>query len=170
LLSKEHTKEQHKHLAWHETMKLHELTAAQSNYLIALKMHIHCVTDPHLRGLYEEAIRCTESNLRDLLHFYSHAPMATRDKKGKTELGDMTAFYAGHLLAYLKSIICMYAGAITETATPQLRDTFVKHLNHAIKLHAQVSNFMIERGFYPAYDLHHLLENDKKNAMKALEF
>ncbi|WP_373309308.1 MULTISPECIES: spore coat protein [Paenibacillus] len=164
-----HPNAQHKHLAWHETMELHELTAASSNYLIAMKMHVHHVTDPHLHELYEEAIHMTEGNIKDLLHFYSMAPMATRTNKSKSEHHDMTGFYAGHLLAYLKTLIRSYAGAITETATPQLRETFVKQLNHAIKLHAKVFNFMLERGFYPAYDLHKLLENDKKNAQKALE-
>jgi spore coat protein F len=165
-----HPNVQHKHLAWHETLKLHELTASQSNNLIALKKHIHEVCDPKLHALYEEAIRCTESNLRDLLHFYSLAPMEARNQKGKGEHEDMTAFYAGHLLEFAKNNIMRYADAITETATPQLRDTFVKHLNNAIKFHAQVFNYMMECGFYHPYDLHRMLEDDKRNAKRALEF
>lgn len=160
---------QHKHLAWHETMELHELTASQSNTLMGLKMHVVDVADPKLRGLYEETIRSTESNLKELLQFYPMAPMEARNNKSKPHHEDLTAFYAGHLLGIAKNCVKNYAAAVTEAATPQLKDTFVKHLNHAIKLHTKVFNFMHERGFYPAYDLHQLLENDKKTAKKALE-
>lgn len=164
-----HPNAQHKHLAWHETMKLHELTASTANNLIALKMHVHDVTDPQLHALYEEMIRGLETNLKELLQFYSMAPTETRNNKSKSEHEDMTAFYAGHLLGMTKAAIQSYAAAITETATPQLRDTFTKHLNNAIKLHAKIFNFMLDRGFYPAYDLHKMLENDKMTAQKALE-
>lgn len=160
---------QHKHLAWHETMKLHELTASTANNLMALKMHVHHVADPQLHGLYEEMIRMQESNLKELLQFYPMAPTEVRNNKSKSEHEDMTGFYAGHLLGLCKACITSYAAAITETATPQLKDTLTKQLNHAIRMHTKVFNFMLDRGFYPAYDLHQLLENDKKNARKALE-
>ncbi|WP_213653128.1 spore coat protein [Paenibacillus sp. J23TS9] len=160
---------QRKHLAWHETMELHELTASTANNLIALKMHLHEVTDPKLHALYEDTIKALESNLKELLHFYSMAPTENRNNKSKGEHEDMTGFYAGHLLGMLKCCIKNYATAITETATPQLRDTFVKQLNGAIKIHAKVFNFMMERGLYHAYDLHKMLENDKMTAKKALE-
>lgn len=84
---------QHKHLAWHETMELHELTASQSNTLMGLKMHVHDVADPKLRGLYEETIRSTESNLKELLQFYPMAPMEARNNKSKPHHEDLTAFY-----------------------------------------------------------------------------
>lgn len=160
---------QRKHLAWHETMELHELTASTANNLMALKMHVHDIADPQLRALYEDMIRAQEGNLKELLHFYSMAPTEARNNKSKGEHEDMTGFYAGHLLGMSKACIKNYAAAITETATPQLRDTFTKQLNHAIKLHAKIFNFMLERGFYPAYDLHKMLENDKMMAQKALE-
>ncbi|MWV47420.1 spore coat protein [Paenibacillus sp. HJL G12] len=150
-------------------MKLHELTASTANNLIALKMHVHEVANPHLHHLYEETIRMMEGNLKDLLHFYSMAPTETRNNKSKGEHEDLTGFYAGHLLGMLKTCIKSYADAITETATPQLRDTFTKHLNQYIKLQAKVFHFMLEHGYYPAYDLHKMLENDKKMAKKALE-
>lgn len=152
------------HLAWHETMELHELTAFQSNHLMAFKMHLKDVKDPALRALYTETIQSLEHNLKDLLQFYPEAPTATRSSKGK----DMTAFYAAHLLGFAKTAVRNYAIAITETATPQLRETLQKHLNNAIKLHGKIFYFMYERGLYPAYNLEQLLANDVNNAKKAL--
>ncbi|SEL58945.1 spore coat protein F [Paenibacillus sp. cl141a] len=33
------------HLAWHETLEIHELTAFQANHLMAFKMSVHDVKD-----------------------------------------------------------------------------------------------------------------------------
>jgi len=152
------------HLAWHETLEMHELTAFQANHLMAFKMHIGDVRDPQLKALYAEAIQSLEHNLKDLLQFYPQAPMATR----KGAEGDLTAFYAGHLLGFAKTAVRNYAIAITETATPQLRETFQRHLNEAIALHGKVFYFMLERGLYPSYHLEQLLAGDVKNANQAL--
>lgn len=152
------------HLAWHETMEMHELAAFQSNHLIAFKMQITEVKDPQLRALYAETINSLENNLQELLQFYPKAPTVNR---GSTSV-DMTAFYAGHLLGFAKTAVRNYAIAITETATPKLRETFQKHLNNAIKLHGDVFYFMYERGYYPSYQLDKLLATDVKNAKTAL--
>ncbi|MCJ8015030.1 spore coat protein [Paenibacillus sp. KQZ6P-2] len=150
-------------------MKLHELTAFTANSLMGLKMSVHNVADPQLHALYEEMIRAEEANLKELLQFYPMAPTETRNNKGKSEYGDMTGFYGWQLLGLSKSCIMSYADAITETATPKLKDTFTKHLNNAIKFHTKIFNFMMDRCYYPAYDLHQMLENDKMMAKKALE-
>jgi len=156
-------KSQQKHLAWHETMELHELVAGQTNQLMALKMQIGHVQDPTLHGLYAEAIQGLEQNLNELLPFYPQAP-ETRKEKGE----ELSGFYSGNLLGIAKTAVRNYAYAITETATPVLRDTFQKQLLRAIQLHAKVFNYMLERGFYPAYNLQQLLANDQANAKKAL--
>ncbi|MGM2853626.1 spore coat protein, partial [Bacillus cereus group sp. Bce028] len=44
-----------------------------------------------------------------------------------------------------------------------------RQINGAIQLHAQVFNFMYERGYYPAYDLKQLLKNDIQNVQKAIQ-
>lgn len=152
------------HLAWHETMELHELTAFQSNGLMDLKMCLPHVKDPQLHNLYSEVIQATETNLKELLPFYSLAPTGYRMG---AEM-DMTSFYAAHLLIFTKTTVRNYAIAITETATPALREVFKKQLNQAIDLHAKVFNYLYERGFYPAYDLQALLKGDVANAQKAL--
>ncbi|WP_280754597.1 spore coat protein [Paenibacillus sp. LBL] len=152
------------HLAWHETMKLHEITASQTNSLIGFKMSIHNIKDKHLHALYAEAIRDIEQNLRELLPYFPEAPTGTRSLSDS----ELTAFYAGQLLGYAKSSILGYASAITETATPSLKETFHKQMHRAIELHTKIFNYMLERGLYPAYNLKELLENDVKNANKAL--
>ncbi|WIV20366.1 spore coat protein [Paenibacillus polygoni] len=80
----------------------------------------------------------------------------------------MTAFQLGQLLGVLKTSVRNYAIAITETATPQVREMLKKHLNAGIDLHAKVFNYMLERGLYPSYDLPKLLQNDVKNAQTAV--
>ncbi|GGA32316.1 spore coat protein [Paenibacillus physcomitrellae] len=153
------------HLAWHETLELHELTAFQSNQLILFKMHLNDITDPELKALYVETIKSIESNLKELLKFYPKAPQGTR---GESKGMDMTGFYAALLLGFAKTAIRSYAIAITETSTPALRETLHKQLDNAIKLHAKIFHFMQERGLYAAYDLHKLLENDVNQANKAI--
>ncbi|WP_213617960.1 spore coat protein [Paenibacillus sp. J22TS3] len=154
------------HLAWHETLEMHELVAFQSNHLMGFKMTLPGVTDPQLRALYEETIRSLEKNLKELLPYFSQAPVVgTRSIPS----GDLTAFHAAHLLLFAKTAVRNYAIAITETATPQLRETFQKQLNNAINLHGKVFYFMLERNLYPAYNLDQLLADDVKNAKKAMQ-
>ncbi|MEF2965632.1 spore coat protein [Paenibacillus sp. M1] len=145
-------------------MELHELVAFQANNLMGFKMQLPDVKDPQLHALYVETIQGLEQNLKDLLQFYPSAPHPAR---GGSK-GDMTGFYAGHLLGFAKTAVRSYAIAITETSTPQLRDTFQKQLNNAIKLHAKIFNFMLERGLYPSYNLDKLLATDVQNANMAL--
>nr|WP_234032925.1 spore coat protein [Paenibacillus faecalis] len=161
-MTSKHTPE---HLAWHETLEIHELTAYQSNNLINFKMSVNDIKDTKLHALYVEAIKSIEKNLKELLQYYPEAPQCYHNRAVGV---DMTAFYAGQLLGFAKTSVRSYAIAITETATPRLRETLTRQLNHAIMLHAKVFNFMYERGLYPAYDLNQLLANDVKNANTAL--
>lgn len=153
------------HLAWHETLELHELTAFQSNGLMKMKQSLPQIQDPTLKALYTEAIKSVENHLRELLAFYPKAPGA---QALRHEKDPMTGFYAGDLLGMSKTLVRNYAIAITETATPALRQVFTKHLSNAINLHAKTFNFMYERSYYPAYQFERLLENDVQLANRAL--
>jgi len=157
----------HQHLAWHETMELHETVAFQSNELMACKMNITHVTDPTLKDLYAETIQALEQNLKELLPYYESAPTSLLRS---TASGDLTSYYAVHLLILTKTFVRNLAVSITEIATPSLCETFRKQLNGAIHLHSKVFAFMLGKGLYPAYDLKQLLANDQKNAAKALQF
>jgi len=153
-----------KYLAWHETLEMHELVAFQTGQLVSFKKKLPTLQDPALRALYAEAIAALEHNLRDLLAFYPKAPAPHRDH----EEIELPGAESAQLLGVLKTAVRNYAIAITETATPELRATFVKHLTAAIALHAKVFYFMLERGFYPSYNLDQLLATDVKNAHAAL--
>jgi spore coat protein F len=151
------------HLAWHETLELHELVAYQAAHLVDFKKGLPSIENPDLRNLYVAAITSVEQNLRELLQYYPQAPVG--DRKSPPEL---LAAESALLLGFLKSSVKYYAHAITETATPQLRNTLQKHLNTAIAMHAKVYQFMYSRGMYPSYNLEQLLANDIKIAQAAI--
>lgn len=154
----------HKTLAWHETLELHELVVFQSIGLMKLKDAIGKITCPTLRAIYAQTIKGLTMNLTELLQFYSNTPRNEQIDRGDLDKG----FYAGDLLAFSKTAVRNYAIAITETATPQLRMVFAKHLQSAIHTHAIVFNYMYERGYYPSYNLPKLLNNDVMLAKKAI--
>ncbi|MEI2400932.1 spore coat protein, partial [Paenibacillus phytohabitans] len=131
--------------------------------LMKLKDAIGKVQDRELRQLYQQTIRDLEANLNELLRFYNMAP---REDVAERRLDP--AFYAGDLLAFAKTSVRNYAIAVTETATPQLRDVFSKHLQKAIQCHANVYNYMYKNGYYPSYDFEKLLSHDVTLARKAL--
>ncbi|CAF1886727.1 spore coat protein CotF [Bacillus subtilis] len=151
-------------LAWHETLEMHELVAFQSNGLIKLKKMIREVKDPQLRQLYTVSIQGVEQNLRELLPFFPQAPHREDEEEERAD----NPFYSGDLLGFAKTSVRSYAIAITETATPQLRNVLVKQLNAAIQLHAQVYRYMYQHGYYPSNNLSELLKNDVRNANRAI--
>ncbi|KWW20422.1 spore coat protein [Peribacillus simplex] len=156
----------HSHLAWHETLELHELVASQANALTKLKKAYPEITDPILKTIYKQMIETLSQNIVDLLQFYPLTPKLSSTDAALRD--DASAAAAGDLLGLAKSLIKNYAGAITETATPSLRKVFTKHLNAAIDNHAKIFNYLYERNLYPAYDLNQLLQNDVDSANKAL--
>ncbi|PLR93783.1 spore coat protein [Bacillus sp. T33-2] len=149
-------------LAWHETLELHELVAFQSVLLWKFKKNVRKVTEPELRALYAFSINALENNLRELLRFYPMAPGFP--EAARAEIG----FFAGDLLGSAKTAVRYYAIAVTETATPALREVLTRQLNTAIDWHGRVFYYMYERGLYPSYDLQKLLMNDVNLASKAL--
>ncbi|WP_066056642.1 spore coat protein [Robertmurraya korlensis] len=159
-------RQQPRHLAWHETLEIHELVAFQSIGLMKLKKAFPEVTDPALKNLYNEAIKGLSKNIQDLLKFYPMAPKANREDEEIRE--DLMPFYAGDLLALFKTGVRNYSIAITETATPALRNVLKQHLNAAIDTHAKVYSFMYSKGLYPSYQFDKLLQNDVNLANKAL--
>ena len=154
-----------KHLAWHETMEIHELVTFQSIGLMKLKKAYPEISCQTLKAIYSEAITGLTTNLRELLRFYDMAPRPERSDEYRD---DELPFYAGDLLALFKTSVRNYAIAITETATPELRRVLKLQLNRAIDTHAKVFNYMHERSYYPAYNLNQLLQDDVNLANKAM--
>ncbi|TFE30871.1 spore coat protein [Cohnella luojiensis] len=141
------------------------MVSHKQNSLMDFKMNFPHVNDPTLRGLYAEAIKGFEMNLKELLPYFQLAPVPTRNASPE----DLTAFFAAHLLICAKTSVRNYAIAIAETATPSLRATLTKQLVKMIQLHSKVFYFMLERGLYPSYNLEQLLANDAKNAQMAIQ-
>lgn len=154
------------HLAWHETLDMHELVAFQAIGLMKLKKFYPEVKDAALRSIYRDTIHGLERNLRELLQFYPSAP---REEEEDAERNMDTGFFSGDLLGFAKTAVRNYSIAITETATPMLREVLNKQLQRAIETHAKVYSFMFERGYYPSYDLEKLLQNDVRLARGAME-
>ena len=154
------------HLAWHETMDLHELVALSWVGLIKLKKTYREVQDPELRHLYGFSIQSLEHHLLELTAFYPAAPRVSAETS--MEPYGAFAFQAGDLLALAKTAVRSYAIAITETATPALRQVLLKQMVASVHWHEMVYNYMYSRGLYPSYNLNQLLEGDLRNVHQAL--
>lgn len=86
-----------------------------------------------------------------------------------TGMGTLTdQVIATDLLNSAKAGVKMYAVAATESATPELKATFIKHLNEAIDTHEKVTAYMIERGFYHPYNPAEQLQLDQQTVQTAL--
>lgn len=154
-----------KTLAWHETLEIHELVAFQSIGLMKLKKAVNQgIRDKKLYNIYLRTIDELEMNLRELLKFYPYAPHPGESSDYRTD----DSFLAGDLLSFSKAAVRNYAIAITETATPAVREIFKKQLNKAIDCHERIFAYMYRKGLYPAYNLNKILQNDIKLANKAL--
>lgn len=152
-------------LAWHESLELHELVAFKSIGLMKLKTTVHQIQDNTLIGIYERAIQENETDLRELMEFYRFVPKADHNRHGERQ---MPVMFEGDLLAFTKTGIRNYAIAITETATPALKEMLVKQMLKCIKLHDLIYRYMYNKGHYPSYNLNKLFENDLKLANEAL--
>lgn len=72
------------------------------------------------------------------------------------------------LLMSAKTGIKLYAVAATESATPELRATFERHLFEAIEMHAKMTEYAMERGFYHPYDEQEQFRLERTNVTTAL--
>ncbi len=107
-----------------------------------------------------------EHNIRELVQYYPSAPIQPKREEPRQ---DQSGFQAGELLSFSKASVRNYTIAVTETATPVLRQTLTNHLNRAIKSHGDIFHYMYSKGYYPAYDLGMLFRNDLNNAERALK-
>ncbi|WP_034756413.1 spore coat protein [Rossellomorea vietnamensis] len=76
---------------------------------------------------------------------------------------------ATDFLIAAKSGVRNYAMAITETGSPEIKEVLTKHLEEALDLHEQISNFMVERGWYHAIDTNEQLDLNLQNIDTALK-
>lgn len=76
---------------------------------------------------------------------------------------------ATELLVSAKATVRTYAVALTETASPEVRNVLKKQLDEAIDNHAKIANYMMKNGMYYAHDIKKQLEHDKEKIEKSLE-
>lgn len=75
---------------------------------------------------------------------------------------------ATDLLLAAKNGVRAYAMAITETSSSEIRTTLEQQLEQNINVFEQVSNFMIEQGWYQPWNVDAQLEMDLTQANTAL--
>ncbi len=59
---------------------------------------------------------------------------------------------ATDLLLGSKAAIQNYAVALTETVTPEVKETLHRQLDCAIENHEKITNYMISKGYYNVYN------------------
>ncbi|RAR43542.1 spore coat protein [Paenibacillus sp. MDMC362] len=76
---------------------------------------------------------------------------------------------ATDFLITAKSGIQNYAVAITETASPEIKAVLLQHLHEAIQTHEQITNYMIQKGYYHPYQISDQIQLDLQTAQTALK-
>ncbi|MCD2137530.1 spore coat protein [Salinicoccus halitifaciens] len=85
------------------------------------------------------------------------------DKSGENK----DQIIATELLVTAKAAVRTYAVALTETASPEVRDVLKRQLKQAIDQHGRIADYMMENNMYYAHDVDKQLELDKKKVKTA---
>lgn len=75
---------------------------------------------------------------------------------------------ASDLLIGAKSAVRNYAYALTETYSQNVRSTLTNQLNDAITFHNQVSEYMVNKGYYSPYDMQKQIQIDMTSAQQVM--
>lgn len=67
---------------------------------------------------------------------------------------------ASDLLSSVKASIKSTAAALTETATPEVHRTLEQQLQQGLRFHQQLTNFMMQKGWYKPYDVQQMIQGD----------
>ena len=68
-------------------------------------------------------------------------------------MGNMTEqVIATDFLLASKTAIKNYAAALAETATPEVRDALRRQFDAAVGMHERITNYMMNKGYYHAYN------------------
>lgn len=85
---------------------------------------------------------------------------------GSTNFNPMTTtpmndqLIASDLLGSVKASIKSTASALTETATPEVHRTLEQQLQQGLRFHQQLTNFMMQKGWYKPYDVQQMIQGD----------
>ncbi|WP_067842745.1 spore coat protein [Amphibacillus sediminis] len=76
---------------------------------------------------------------------------------------------ATDLLISAKSGVRNYAMAVTEAGTAEVKEILIRHLEEALVMHEQISNYMIEKGWYHAWNTSEQIDLKLQNIKTALK-
>ena len=76
--------------------------------------------------------------------------------------GKRDELIATEMLVSAKAAVRTYAVALTEAASPEVRDVLKRQLTQAVNQHARIADYMMENGMYHAHNIKDQLKNDKK--------
>ncbi len=86
--------------------------------------------------------------------------------EGMPKMAD--ASFAMDFLLSVKTSIRYYSVALTETASPELRDALYRQMDQALDLHEELSELMKQKGWLYPNDVEKQIELDLKSADMAL--
>lgn len=93
--------------------------------------------------------------------------LEVRNAEGMPNLVDNTVALQFLLLA--KTGVRNCAMALTEAATPEVREVLITQLEDAINLHEEIANLMIKKGWFHPYDLNEQFRLDLKSSQTTVE-
>ncbi|MDP2873004.1 MAG: spore coat protein [Bacillota bacterium] len=76
---------------------------------------------------------------------------------------------AADLLSSAKAAVKQLASALTEAATPEVRQTFQSQLNEAVSFQHKVADFVVEKGWYKPYDIETQIQMDVQSSQQKLQ-
>lgn len=80
-------------------------------------------------------------------------------------MGNMTEqVIATDFLLASKQAIKNYALALSETASPEVREVLRRHFDAAVGTHERITNYMMDKGYYHAYNPQEQIRVDMKAA------
>lgn len=85
-------------------------------------------------------------------------------------MGDMTEqIIATDLLIASKNAIKNYAAALAETTSPEVTNALRKQLDDVINFHGRISTYMMNKGYYNAYEPQAQISKDREASDKVME-
>lgn len=73
------------------------------------------------------------------------------------------------LLIAAKSGVRNYAMAVTEAGTPEIKEMLTRHLEEAIELHERVSDYLVEKEWYHAWNTNEQIHLNLTNMKTAID-
>ncbi|MCM3713850.1 spore coat protein [Alkalihalobacillus oceani] len=87
-----------------------------------------------------------------------------------TGMGGMTEqVIATDLLISAKTAVKNCAVAITEAATPEVRNALQQELEQAVQFHGQITDYMMKKGYYHPYNMNEQYQVDMAATQATLQ-